>query len=272
MGMIRWLNRHRWGFALLWAVPALFLAAVSRTWRVGAVLLIWIPLAIAVAWLYFTALEKEMKQARDALEHCDPELLLRTSRELAEGFPLKRPRTRSVGISLGLSESTALFSMGREAEAARLLDRLEPWVQTSGGPNRATWLLNRVTAALREKNGPRARRFLEEAERTVEAMAPEGRKASAWETILERYRWQLRFLEKEDPAQLLREVCSWLERPESLRLQVMDHYHAACCLRALGRTEEARPHLEFAVEFGGGLEVRRRAADLLKQFQRPETP
>ena len=68
MGMIRWLNRHRWGFALLWAVPALLLAAVSRTWRVGAVLLIWIPLAIAVAWLYFTALEKEMKQARDALE------------------------------------------------------------------------------------------------------------------------------------------------------------------------------------------------------------
>lgn len=51
MGMIRWLNRHRWGFPLLWAVPALLLAAVSRTWRVGAVLLIWIPLAIAVAWL-----------------------------------------------------------------------------------------------------------------------------------------------------------------------------------------------------------------------------
>ena len=101
-----------------------------------------------MAWLYFTALEKEMKQARDALEHCDPEPLLRTSRELAEGFPLERPRTRSVGISLGLSESTALFSMGRDTEAARLLDRLEPWVQTSGGPNRATWLLNRATAAL----------------------------------------------------------------------------------------------------------------------------
>ena len=125
---------------------------------------------------------------------------------------------------------------------------------------------------MREKNGPQARRFLAEAARTVEAMAPEGRKASAWETILERYRWQLRFLEKEDPAQLLREVCSWLERPESLRLQVMDHYHAACCLHALERTEEARPHLEFAVEFGGGLEVRRQAADLLKQLQRPETP
>ena len=30
-----------------------------------------------------------------------------------------------MGISLGLSESAALFSMGREAEAARLLDRLE---------------------------------------------------------------------------------------------------------------------------------------------------
>lgn len=58
MGMIRWLNRHRWSFALLWAVPALLLAVVSRTWRVGAVLLIWIPLAIAVAWLYFTSLEK----------------------------------------------------------------------------------------------------------------------------------------------------------------------------------------------------------------------
>ena len=91
MGMIRWLNRHRWSFALLWAVPALFLAAVSRTWRVGAVLLIWIPLAIAVAWLYFTALEKEMKQARDALERCDPEPLLRTSRELAEGKVLYFP-------------------------------------------------------------------------------------------------------------------------------------------------------------------------------------
>ena len=71
--------------------------------------------------------------------------------------------------------------------------------------------------------------------------------------------------------QLLEEVRSWLERPESLRLQVMDHYHAACCLRALGRTEEACPHLEFAAEFGGGLEVRRRAADLLKELQRPET-
>ena len=42
-----------------------------------------------------------------------------------------------MGISLGLSESAALFSMGREAEAARLLDRLEPWVQTSGGPERS---------------------------------------------------------------------------------------------------------------------------------------
>lgn len=241
MGMIRWLNRHRWGFALLWAVPALLLAVVSRTWRVGAVLLIWIPLAIAVAWLYFTSLEKEIAQAREALERCDPEPLLRTSRELTEGFPLERPRTRSVGISLGLSESAALFSMGRETEAVRLLDRLEPWVQTSGGPNRATWLLNRATGALREENGPQARRFLEEAERTVEAMAPEVRKASAWEAALERYRWQLRFLEKEDPAQLLEEVRSRLERPESLRLQVMDHYHAACCLRALGRTEEACP-------------------------------
>lgn len=40
MGMIRWLNRHRWGFPLLCAVPALLLAIVSRTWRVGAVLLI----------------------------------------------------------------------------------------------------------------------------------------------------------------------------------------------------------------------------------------
>ena len=124
---------------------------------------------------------------------------------------------------------------------------------------------------MREENGPQARRFLEEAERTVEAMAPEVRKASAWEAALERYRWQLRFLEKEDPAQLLEEVRSRLERPESLRLQVMDHYHAACCLRALGWTEEACPHLEFAAEFGGGLEVRRRAADLLKELQRPET-
>ena len=134
MGMIRWLNRHRWGFPLLWAVPALLLAAVSRTWRVGTVFLVWIPLAVAVAWLYFTSLEKE------------------------------------------------------------------------------------------------------------------------------------------NPAQLLEEVRSWLERPESLRLQVMDHYHAACCLRALGRTEEARLHLEFAAAFGGGLEVRRWAADLLKELQRPETP
>lgn len=238
----------------------------------GTVFLVWIPLAVAVAWLYFTSLEKEIAQAREALECCDPEPLLRTSRELAKHFPLETPRTRSVEISLGLSESTALFSMGRDPEGARLLDRLEPWVQTSGGPNRATWLLNRATAALREKNGPQARRFLAEAERTVEAMAPEGRKASVWEAILERYRWQLRFLEKENPAQLLEEVCSWLERPESLRLQVMDHYHAACCLYALGRREEASPHLEFAAEFGGGLEVRRWAADLLKELQRPETP
>ena len=43
-----------------------------------------------------------------------------------------------MGISLGLSESAALFSMGRETEAARLLDR--------------------ATAALREKNGPQVRR------------------------------------------------------------------------------------------------------------------
>ena len=272
MGMIRWLNRHRWGFALLWAVPALLLAAVSRTWRVGAVLLIWIPLAIAVAWLCFIALEKEMNQARNALERCDPEPLLRTSRELAEHFPLETPRTRRVGISLRLSESTALFSMGRVGEAARLLDELEPWVQTSAGPNRATWLLNRAAAALWEEDVPRARRFLEEAERTVEAMAPEGRKASAWKMILGRYRWQLRFLEKEDPARLLEKVRSWLERPESLLLQVTDHYHAACCLRALGRTEEACPHLEFAAEFGGGLEVRRRAANLLEELRRPETP
>lgn len=271
MGMLRWLNRHRWGFALLCAVPALLLAAVSRTWRVGAVFLVWIPLAIAVAWLYFTALEKEMNQAQEALERCDPEPLLRTSRELAEHFPLETPRTRSVGISLRLNESTALLSMGRVGEAARLLDELEPWVQTSAGPNRATWLLNRAAAALREEDVPRARQFLEEAERTVEAMAPEDRKASAWEAILGRYRWQLRFLEKEDPAQLLEEVCSWLERPESLRLQVMDHYHAACCLRAMGRTEEACPHLEFAADFGG-LEIRRRAANLLEELRRPETP
>lgn len=272
MGMLRWLNRHRWGFSLLWAVPALLLAAVSRTWRVGTVFLVWIPLAVAVAWLYFTSLEKEIAQAREALERCDPEPLLRTSRELAKHFPLETPRTRSVGISLGLSESTALFSMGRALEAARLLDELEPWVQTSAGPNRATWLLNRAVAALREEDVPRARRFLAEAERTVEAMAPEGRKASGWGTILERYRWQLRFLEKEHPARLLEEVCSWLERPESLRLQVTDHYHAACCLRALGRTEEACPHLEFAAEFGGGLEIRRRAANLLEELRRPETP
>ena len=49
MGMLRWLNRHRWGFSLLWAVPALLLAAVSRTWQVGTVFLVWIPLAVAVA-------------------------------------------------------------------------------------------------------------------------------------------------------------------------------------------------------------------------------
>ena len=195
MGMLRWLNRHRWGFSLLWAVPALLLAAVSRTWRVGTVFLVWIPLAVAVAWLYFTSLEKEIAQAREALERCDPEPLLRTSRELSKHCPLETPRTRSVGISLGLSESTALFSMGRALEAARLLDELEPWVQTSAGPNRATWLLNRAAAALREEDVPRARRFLAEAERTVEAIAPEGRKASGWGTILERYRWQLRFLE-----------------------------------------------------------------------------
>ena len=60
-----------------------------------------------------------------------------------------------MGISLGLSESAALFSMGREAEAARLPDRLEPWAQTSGGPNRATWLLNWAAAAWRSGGRPR---------------------------------------------------------------------------------------------------------------------
>ena len=61
-----------------------------------------------------------------------------------------------MGISLGLSESAALFSMGREAEAARLLDRLEPWVQTSGGPNRATWLLNWAAGRGPAEEAPRA--------------------------------------------------------------------------------------------------------------------
>lgn len=157
MGMICWLNRHRWGFALLWVVPALLLAAVSRTWRVGTVLLVWIPPAAAVAWLYCTALEKEINLARNALERCDPEPLLRTSRELAEHFPLERSRTQRAGISLRLNESTALLSMGRVGEAARLLDGLEPWVRTSCGPNRATWLLNRAAVALREENGSQAR-------------------------------------------------------------------------------------------------------------------
>ena len=45
----------------------------------------------------------------------------------------------------------------------------------------------------------------------------------------------------------------------------------AACVPWDGRRKPA-PHLEFAAEFGGGLEIRRQAADLLKEFQRPETP
>ena len=264
--MMRWMNRHPWGFLALWAVPALVLAALGRDWGVGLMLCCWIPLAVAAAWLRITAMKSEMKRALEALENCDPEPLLHTSRELSDQYPLEKPRTRRNGISLRLNVTTALYAMGRGEETARILDQLEPWVRKTGGQPLATWLLNRMVLSLQEGNCGQAQQFLEEAENVVGAMPPEGRKGSAWEEFLERDRWQLRFQRQENLEGLLQTTLQWLERPETLQYQVTDHYHAACCLRALGRTEEARPHLEFAVKHGGGLEVRRRAEKMLEEM------
>lgn len=266
MGMIRWLNRHQWGVIVLWGIPALILAVISREWGVGPLLLCWIPLAIAVAWLRVTAMGKEMKWALSALENCDPEPLLQTSQELAERYPLERPRTRRNGISLRLNMSTALHALGRGEEAAQILDQLEPWVRKTGGQYLATWLFNRMALSVQAGDCLQAQQLLEEAETVVRSMTPEGQKTSAWEELLERDRWQLRFQRKEDLAGLLQTTLHWLERTESLHLQVTDHYHAACCLQGLGRTEEARPHLEFAVEHGGKLEIQRRAEKMLEEM------
>lgn len=270
MDVFRWVNRHPWGIPALWAVPALILAAVGWDWGVGPVLCCWIPLAAAAVWLRITAMRKEMKQELTALENCDPEPLLQTSRELAKQYPLERPRSRRNGISLLLNVTTALYALGRGEEAAQILDQLEPWVRKTGGQYLATWLFNRAALSLREEKCQQAQQFLEEAERVVRSMTSEERKTSAWEELLERARWQLRFQRKEDLAGLLQTTLQWLERPETLQYQVTDHYHAACCLRALGRTEEAQPHLEFAVKHGGGLEIRRRAMKMLEEIQAPD--
>ena len=263
--MMRWMNRHPWGFLALWAVPALILAALGRDWGVGLMFCFWIPLAVAAAWLRITAMKSEMKRALGALENCDPEPL-QTSRELAQRNPLERPRTRRNEISLRLNMSTALHALGRGEEADRILDELEPWARKAGGQYLATWLFNHMALSLQEGNCGQAQKFLEEAGTVVRTMTPEDRKASAWEELLERDRWQLRFQRKEDLAGLLQMTLRWLERPESLHLQVTDHYHAACCLQGLGRTEEARPHLEFAVKHGGKLEIRRRAGKMLEEM------
>lgn len=143
--MAKWINRHPrlW----IWAAAVLVAAAGGAgVWgQFSGAWLACVVIAIAAVWGRYAAAAWEGRSAaRELEEHCDPEPMLASSRELRSLCRPTRARERNVWLTYAASEFTALYELGRMDEAEALLTEMEAWT------GRPISLLNQTAFAMQK--------------------------------------------------------------------------------------------------------------------------
>lgn len=227
--------------------------------------------AIAAVWALYRAMAWESRVTRRLLEeHCDPEPLLVSSRELRAQFHPQRRRERAGWLGHGLNEFVALYELGRLDEAETLLAQLEPWISPSALPIQQTsFAMDKAALYLARRQPDEALPWIRRSEQSIRQVALSRRAQDTFRIALENHRWTYCFLTEESSQELLHIALQRAADAGTLRVRVREQYSVSLCLLSLGRPEEARPHLEFVVEHGGKLAIRREARQRLAELERP---
>ena len=259
---MRWLNRHP--FAYRAAVCLLAAAAVlAVTAGASPLLLLAVPaVCYGLRKLPGRLLLRELGEAGRALTgECDPEPLERTCREIA-GSRKNAGKTLLL-VEVQLLWADAMSYLGRFAEAERELDRVLFGYERY---DKSTQLLIEMEASavkLRAGKPDDALSYLREAEKKVRRM--EGLPPFLTEAVANRFLW-CRLMTEGGSQELLEAFQKALETASSRLDRVCGHMNIARCLLSMDRREEARPHLEFVVEQGNKLYLRREAQQALEEM------
>lgn len=269
------MNRH--GVWCLWIAVLLAAAAgAAGVWCGMDVAGVWWLIAgtaVAAAWVLYGAVAWESRMTRRQLEeHCDPEPLLTSSRELRAQLHPRRRRERGGWLGHGLNEFAALYELGRLDEAETLLAQLEPWISPSALPIQQTsFAMDKAALYLARRQPDEALPWIHRSEQSIQQVALSRRAQDTFRIALENHRWTYRFLTEESSQELLHMALQRAADAGTLRVRVREQYSVSLCLLSLGRPEEARPHLEFVVEHGGKLAIRQEARQRLAELESPRT-
>ncbi len=206
------------------------------------------------AWLQ---IERESKKMLDT---CDPRPMLAALKEAEVWCP------DHIHAGIRMLEASTLMNLGRDGEAATLLDHIPDQGQDGSGC-RGQKLHIRAVLSNRLGRMEEAEELARELEGLLDGRLEKEQQNLRRAIVSIRCTARLKRGETEGLEEVLRQR---MDSSENMFDRVINHlYLGRYCLNA-GRLEEAREHLSFTWEHGGALYIRGEAGELLRKLSAPQ--